>query len=44
MRVADESAVFAPPEGERDIVGGGSGLARIARLMSAARMSWAPIT
>jgi enoyl-CoA hydratase/carnithine racemase len=43
VRVADESAVFALPEGQRDIFVGGSGLVRIARLMSAARMSRAPI-
>lgn len=39
IRVADESAFFALPEGQRGIFVGGSGSVRIARLMSAARMT-----
>jgi (methylthio)acryloyl-CoA hydratase len=39
VRVADESAFFALPEGQRGIFVGGSGSVRIARLMSAARMT-----
>jgi len=38
IRVADESAFFALPEGQRGIFVGGGGSVRIARLMSAARM------
>lgn len=39
IRVADETAFFALPEGQRGIFVGGSGSVRIARLMSAARMT-----
>lgn len=39
IRVADNSAFFALPEGQRGIFVGGSGSVRIARLMSAARMT-----
>jgi (methylthio)acryloyl-CoA hydratase len=39
VRVADESSFFALPEGQRGIFVGGSGSVRIARLMSAARMT-----
>lgn len=39
VRVADESAFFALPEGQRGIFVGGGGSVRIARLMSAARMT-----
>lgn len=39
VRVADETAFFALPEGQRGIFVGGSGSVRIARLMSAARMT-----
>jgi len=39
VRVADASAFFALPEGQRGIFVGGSGSVRIARLMSAARMT-----
>ena len=39
IRVADESAFFALPEGQRGIFVGGGGSVRIARLMSAARMT-----
>jgi (methylthio)acryloyl-CoA hydratase len=38
IRVADASAFFALPEGQRGIFVGGGGSVRIARLMSAARM------
>ena len=39
VRVADETAFFALPEGQRGIFVGGGGSVRIARLMSAARMA-----
>lgn len=39
IRVGDESAFFALPEGQRGIFVGGGGSVRIARLMSAARMT-----
>lgn len=39
IRVADESAFFALPEGQRGIFVGGGGSVRIARLMGAARMA-----
>jgi enoyl-CoA hydratase/carnithine racemase len=39
IRVADESALFALPEGQRGIFVGGGGSVRIARLISAARMA-----
>lgn len=39
IRVAEPSAYFALPEGQRGIFVGGSGSVRIARLMSAARMT-----
>jgi enoyl-CoA hydratase/carnithine racemase len=39
IRVADESAFFALPEGQRGIFVGGGGSVRIARLISAARMT-----
>lgn len=39
LRVADESAFFALPEGQRGIFVGGGGSVRIARLMGVARMS-----
>jgi (methylthio)acryloyl-CoA hydratase len=38
IRVADETAYFALPEGQRGIFVGGGGSVRIARLISAARM------
>ena len=39
IRVADATAFFALPEGQRGIFVGGSGSVRIARLMSVARMT-----
>jgi (methylthio)acryloyl-CoA hydratase len=39
IRVADETALFGLPEGQRGIFVGGGGSVRIARLMSAARMT-----
>ncbi len=39
IRVADESAFFALPEGQRGIFVGGGGSVRIARLISVARMA-----
>jgi enoyl-CoA hydratase/carnithine racemase len=39
LRVADESAFFALPEGSRGIFVGGGGSVRVARLISAARMA-----
>ena len=39
IRVADETAFFALPEGQRGIFVGGGGSVRVARLMSAARMA-----
>ena len=39
IRVADASAFFALPEGQRGIFVGGGGAVRVARLMGAARMS-----
>ncbi|MCQ0989455.1 crotonase/enoyl-CoA hydratase family protein [Jiella marina] len=39
IRVADKSAFFALPEGQRGIFVGGGGSVRIARLMGAARMA-----
>ncbi len=39
VRVADESAFFAMPEGQRGIFVGGGGSVRIARLMGVARMA-----
>jgi enoyl-CoA hydratase/carnithine racemase len=39
IRVADASAFFALPEGQRGIFVGGGGAVRIARLMSATRMT-----
>jgi enoyl-CoA hydratase/carnithine racemase len=39
IRVADESAFFALPEGQRGIFVGGGGSVRVARLISAARMT-----
>jgi enoyl-CoA hydratase/carnithine racemase len=39
IRVADDSAFFALPEGQRGIFVGGGGSVRIARLMSATRMA-----
>jgi enoyl-CoA hydratase/carnithine racemase len=39
IRVADESAFFALPEGQRGIFVGGGGSVRVARLISAARMA-----
>jgi enoyl-CoA hydratase/carnithine racemase len=39
IRVAEEGAFFALPEGQRGIFVGGGGSVRIARLISAARMS-----
>lgn len=39
VRVADESAFFALPEGQRGIFVGGGGSVRVARLMGAARMA-----
>jgi enoyl-CoA hydratase/carnithine racemase len=39
IRVADETAFFALPEGQRGIFVGGGGSVRIARLISAARMA-----
>jgi (methylthio)acryloyl-CoA hydratase len=39
VRVADESAFFALPEGSRGIFVGGGGSVRVARLVSAARMA-----
>lgn len=39
VRVADETAFFAMPEGQRGIFVGGGGSVRIARLMSEARMA-----
>jgi enoyl-CoA hydratase/carnithine racemase len=39
IRVADVSAFFALPEGQRGIFVGGGGAVRIARLISAARMT-----
>lgn len=39
IRVADESSFFALPEGQRGIFVGGGGSVRIARLMTAARMT-----
>lgn len=39
IRVADATAFFALPEGQRGIFVGGGGSVRIARLMSAARMA-----
>lgn len=39
LRVADASAFFALPEGQRGIFVGGGGSVRIARLMSATRMA-----
>jgi len=39
IRVADESAFFALPEGQRGIFVGGGGSVRAARLMGAARMT-----
>lgn len=39
VRIADETAFFALPEGQRGIFVGGSGSVRIARMMTAARMT-----
>ncbi len=39
IRVADETAFFGLPEGQRGIFVGGGGSVRVARLMSAARMA-----
>jgi enoyl-CoA hydratase/carnithine racemase len=39
IRVADESAFFALPEGQRGIFVGGGGSVRVARLIGAARMA-----
>ena len=39
IRVADETAFFALPEGQRGIFVGGGGSVRIARLMTASRMA-----
>jgi (methylthio)acryloyl-CoA hydratase len=39
IRVADESAFFALPEGQRGIFVGGGGSVRVARLVTAARMA-----
>jgi enoyl-CoA hydratase/carnithine racemase len=39
IRVADESAFFALPEGQRGIFVGGGGSVRVARLMGVARMT-----
>lgn len=39
IRIADESAFFALPEGQRGIFVGGGGSVRVARLVSAARMA-----
>jgi (methylthio)acryloyl-CoA hydratase len=39
IRIADETAFFALPEGQRGIFVGGGGSVRIARLISAARMT-----
>jgi enoyl-CoA hydratase/carnithine racemase len=39
IRIADESAFFALPEGQRGIFVGGGGSVRVARLISAARMA-----
>jgi enoyl-CoA hydratase/carnithine racemase len=39
IRVADETAFFALPEGQRGIFVGGSGSVRIARMMTATRMT-----
>lgn len=39
IRISDESAFFALPEGQRGIFVGGGGSVRIARLMSATRMA-----
>ena len=39
LRVADATAFFALPEGQRGIFVGGGGSVRIARLMSATRMA-----
>ena len=39
IRVADESAFFALPEGQRGIFVGGGGSVRVARLVSASRMA-----
>jgi enoyl-CoA hydratase/carnithine racemase len=39
IRVADENAFFALPEGQRGIFVGGGGSVRVARLISAARMA-----
>ena len=39
IRVADDTAFFALPEGQRGIFVGGSGSVKIARLMSVARMT-----
>ena len=39
IRVADDSAFFALPEGQRGIFVGGGGSVRVARLVSAARMA-----
>jgi enoyl-CoA hydratase/carnithine racemase len=39
VRIADETAFFALPEGRRGIFVGGSGSVRIARMMTAARMT-----
>jgi (methylthio)acryloyl-CoA hydratase len=39
VRVADETAFFALPEGQRGIFVGGGGSVRVARLISAARMA-----
>jgi (methylthio)acryloyl-CoA hydratase len=39
IRIADETAFFALPEGQRGIFVGGGGSVRVARLLSAARMA-----
>ncbi len=39
IRIADDSAFFALPEGQRGIFVGGGGSVRVARLVSAARMA-----
>jgi len=39
IRIADDSAFFALPEGQRGIFVGGGGSVRVARLISAARMA-----
>jgi enoyl-CoA hydratase/carnithine racemase len=39
IRIADESAFFALPEGQRGIFVGGGGSVRVARLVSASRMA-----